>query len=255
MSHELRQEEDLQITERLQTAPSSAYILSAGFGTRMDPLTNGQFPKGLVEIEQGKVLLEFVFGIAVESGVGKIVTCVSHQSEKIIEFCDRKSLGADISFSIESTPQGVIKTFETGLNNFPPTDDFLLLHGDEIIANFSLPEMFKFHMSHKNLATGLLSSNPQAKRTVIMKLEADGKVSDSQRDNDSNSDYIASLGLFIFRPEIANEIGRFKTWEEMVKTFAKEGKLYGFKSDAYFFNINGPKDIADFLNYKRNIKT
>lgn len=255
MSHELRQPDNLPNTEKLQTAPSSAYVLSAGFGTRMDTLTHGQFPKGLVEIEQGKVLLEFVFGIATESGVNKIVTCVSHQSEKIIEFCDSKSLGADISFSVESAPQGVIKTFETGLKNFPPTDDFLLLHGDEIIANFSLTEMYKFHKSHNGLATGLLSSNSQAKRTVVMKLEGDGKVSDSQRDNDSNPDYLASLGLFIFKPELANEVGRFKTWEEMVKTFAKEGKLYGFNSDAHFFNINSPKDISDFLDYKRSIKT
>lgn len=255
MSHELREVDNLPNTEKPRIAPSSAYVLSAGFGTRMDTLTHGQFPKGLVEIEKGKALLEFVFEIATESGVNKIVTCVSYQSEKIIEFCGSKCLGIDISFSIETTPQGVIKTFETGLKNFPPTDDFLLLHGDEIIANFSLTEMYKFHKSHNGLATGLLSANSQAKRTVIMKLDGDGKVSDSLRDSDSNPDYLASLGLFIFKPEIANEVGRFKTWEEMVKTFANEGKLYGFNSNAYFFNINNPKDISDFLGYKRDIKT
>lgn len=36
----------------------------------------------------------------------------------------------------------------------------------------------------------------------------------------------------------------------MVKTFSKEGKLYGFPSDAYFFNINNPEDILEFLEYK-----
>ncbi|KKR54253.1 MAG: hypothetical protein UU02_C0023G0010 [Candidatus Woesebacteria bacterium GW2011_GWA1_40_43] len=254
MSHELRLDNSSN-TEGLQTAPSSAYVLSAGFGTRMETLTQGKFPKGLVEIEQGKVLLEFVFDIAKDNGVNKIVTCVSHQSEKIIDFCAVKGWGSDVSFSIESTPQGVIKTFETGLKNFPPVEDFVLLHGDEIIANFSLQSMYKFHLSHKGLATGLLSSNPQAKRTVIMKLDDNGKVSDSLRDSDAiHSDYLASLGLFIFSPKIINEVGRFKTWEEMVKTFSREGKLYGFSSKAYFFNINSPKDISDFLDYKRNNK-
>lgn len=254
MSHELRHPDSFLNTEKLQIVPSSAYILSAGLGTRMDTLTHGEFPKGLVEIEQGKVLLEFVFDIATENGVAKIITCVSHQSEKIIEFCDSKDLAANISFSIEDIPQGVIKTFETGLKNFPPTDDFLLLHGDEIIVNFSLIEMYKFHKSHNCLATGLLSRNSQAKRTVVMKLERNGKVSDSQRDNDSNPDYLASLGLFIFKPEIVNEVGRFKSWEEMVRSFANEGKLCGFDSDACFFNINSPKDISDFLDYRTNIK-
>lgn len=175
MSPEIRLE-GLPDTERLQNIPSSAYVLSAGFGTRMDTLTQGKFPKGLIEIEQGKVLLEFVFGIARDSGIHSMVVCVSSHAEQIIEFCNAKGLESDISFSIESTPQGVIRTFERGLKNFPPAGDSLLLHGDEIITNFSLFDMYKFHLSHNGLATGLLSRNPQAKRTVIMRLEEGGGV-------------------------------------------------------------------------------
>jgi len=250
MSPEIRPE-TLQSAEIPKIIPSSAYILSAGLGTRMDTLTQGKYPKALVEIEQGKVLLEFVFDIARNNGVNKIVTCISYQSEKIIQYCNAKYQETGISFSVESKPQGVIKTFETGLKNFPPAEDFLLLHGDEIISNFSLTEMYKFHLAHKGLATGLLSKNSHAKRTVIMRLDEDGKVSDSLRDNEiDKSDYLASLGLFIFRPEVITEVTRFEKWEEMIKTFAKEGKLYGFASNANFFNINGPKDIIDYFDNK-----
>ena len=232
-----------------------AYILAGGLGSRMDPLTHDLIPKSLVEIEQGKVLLDYIFDIVGTTGIKEVIACVSHQSDKIIEYYGSRDNKLNINFSVEEAPRGIIRSFERGINNFIPTGDFVLLHGDEIITNFSLVEMYNFHRSHRGIATGLLSRNPQARRTVIMKLENNCMVSNSLRDSVSDHpDYLSSLGLFIFRPEIINEVGRFATWEEMVKTLAKEGKLYGFASNAFLFNINTPDDIEEFLKFKEHNK-
>ena len=57
MTHELgvtRKEELLGLRD------ISAYILAGGLGSRMDTLTYDLIPKSLVEIEQGKVLLDYI---------------------------------------------------------------------------------------------------------------------------------------------------------------------------------------------------
>lgn len=233
----------------LQDIP--AYVLAGGLGSRMDMLTHDLIPKSLVEIKRGKVLLDYIFDIVRTAGIKEVVICASHQSDKIVEYYSLRDNELNIKFSVEEAPRGVIKSFERGINDFIPTGDFVLLHGDEIITNFSLIKMCNFHRSHGGIATGLLSRNPQAGRTVVMRLENNCMVSDSLRDSvGDHPDYLSSLGLFIFRPEIINEVGRFSTWEEMVKTLAKEEKLYGFTSDAFFFNINIPDDIAEFVKHK-----
>ncbi|MDD4938434.1 MAG: sugar phosphate nucleotidyltransferase [Candidatus Shapirobacteria bacterium] len=237
-------------SENLGISGITAYVVAGGRGLRMESLTHDLIPKSLVNIGNSKVLLDFVFDTVSKVGINDIVVCLSHHSEKIIERY-RGMDGMNINFSIDDIPNGgIVKALESALKKFPQNKDFVFLHGDEVVTNFSLLEMFNFHKSNDGMVTGLLSKNLQASRTVVMKLENDYHVSDFIRNDDgSHYDYLSSLGLFIFKPSIYNEISRFKTWEDMMKTLSSENKVYGFSSDAFFFNINTPENLKDFVNF------
>ncbi|MDP2632526.1 MAG: sugar phosphate nucleotidyltransferase [Candidatus Curtissbacteria bacterium] len=232
----------------LSTVP--AIILCAGKGSRMGLPIENRVPKSLVEIEPNRVLLQYVMELLVASGVTDATLCVAYQAENIIGYFRSNPAQLNLDYSKESFPRSVMETFRSALRNLDPKTDFLLLHGDEIILNVSLRDMFSLHKSHHGVATALLSNNAQAEKTVIMKLENSGLVSNPIRNSpDHFPTYSASLGLFLFRPDIKQEVGRFVSWEEMIRTLAYEGKLYGFPSDAYFFNINSPPDIQRFLDF------
>jgi len=227
-----------------------ALVLCAGAGTRMQVLTEYRIPKSLIQIDGVKKLLDYPLELIQNSGIKEVVLCVSHLSEKIVNYYGYVYGDLFLQYSQEPIPLGTLNTFRVAIKKIDPKTDFFLLHGDEIISGVSLREMFGFHLSHRRIATALLSANPLADRTVVMRVESDGTVTDSVRGGGEYlSNYVASLGLFIFRPEIKYEVDRFITWEEMVRTLAHEGKLSGFVSEAKFFNINSPSDISKFLGH------
>ncbi|HBN06834.1 MAG TPA: mannose-1-phosphate guanyltransferase, partial [Bacteroidales bacterium] len=66
-----------------------AFILAAGLGTRLRPLTNS-LPKALVEVN-GVSLLEYNINKLISFGCKHIVINIHHFSEKIIEHIANKN--------------------------------------------------------------------------------------------------------------------------------------------------------------------
>ncbi len=66
---------------RSMTAPSRAFVLAAGLGTRMRP-HNGQVPKPLVEVA-GKSLIDYVLDRLADAGVERAVVNVHYLADQI----------------------------------------------------------------------------------------------------------------------------------------------------------------------------
>lgn len=65
-----------------------AFILAAGLGTRLKPLTDNK-PKALVEIN-GITLLEIVIRKLIRYGFNEIIINVHHFANQIIDFLQQK---------------------------------------------------------------------------------------------------------------------------------------------------------------------
>ncbi len=129
-----------------------AFILAAGLGTRLRPITN-EIPKALVKIN-GTPLIEHVIKRLKNSGCDKFIINLYHYADKVIKFLASKNyLESDITISDES--EQLLDT-GGGLKKiswfFSPSESFIV-HNVDIITDFDITELYRNHLSSGKTAT------------------------------------------------------------------------------------------------------
>lgn len=147
------------------------FILAAGMGTRLRPLTNDR-PKALVEIN-GMTLLEMAIRKLEEAGIGHIVINVHHFADKVINFINNHSWQATIDISDE---RELLLDTGGGLKHAAPLfscNENILIHNVDILSNIDFHDLEAFHKTRKNLVT-LCVSQRETKR--LLEFNDDGKL-------------------------------------------------------------------------------
>ena len=112
------------------------FILAAGLGTRLRPLTADR-PKALVEVE-GVTLLELAIRKLERAGIGHIVINVHHFADKIIDFVGSRKWQASIDISDERT---LLLDTGGGLKHAAPLfsgKHNVLVHNVDILSDIDL---------------------------------------------------------------------------------------------------------------------
>jgi NDP-sugar pyrophosphorylase family protein len=147
-----------------------AMILAAGYGTRLQPLTNN-IPKALIEIK-GIPLLEIIIKRLAKFGFKDIIINLHHFADQIKQFLNGKdNFGVNIQFSDET-----IQLLDTGggiLNAKWFFDDGqpFLVHNVDVLTDIDLEKLVSFH--HKNRAMVTLAVKD---RLTIRKLMFDSDM-------------------------------------------------------------------------------
>ena len=134
-----------------------AMILAAGYGKRLQPLTN-KIPKPMLPLA-GKPLLQRHIEHLASIGITDIIINTSWLAEKIEDyFADGSSYAVNITWSRETKP------LETGggINKALPflgEEPFLLINGD-IWTDFSFSSITNYRLSANQAAWLLLVENP-----------------------------------------------------------------------------------------------
>jgi len=129
-----------------------AFILAAGLGTRLKPLTDNR-PKALVEIK-GVPLLEIVIKRLIKFGFDEIIINVHHFSTQIIDFLKEKNnYGINISISDECDllldTGGGLKKVSWFFSDKSPS----LIHNVDILTNLDLTFLYNSHLKNNSVAT------------------------------------------------------------------------------------------------------
>lgn len=135
----------------------NAFILAAGLGTRLRPLTNS-CPKAMVEY-RGKPLLEHVIEKLKSIRVERIVINVHHFADKIIEFIESKDFGVEIKISYESnilldTGGGLLFAKDLFIENEP-----IIIYNVDILSNIDINHLLSIHINTNALATLFVRSD------------------------------------------------------------------------------------------------
>lgn len=145
------------------------FILAAGLGTRLRPLTDDR-PKALVEIN-GVTLLEHTIHTLEAAGIGHIVVNVHHFADKVVDFVESHRWQAAIEISDEremllDTGGGLKKAAAlfTGKEN-------VLVHNVDILSEVDLKDVERKHVAEGNLVT-LCVSQRETKR--LLELDSNG---------------------------------------------------------------------------------
>lgn len=185
---------------------TTAFVLGAGLGTRLRPLTD-QRPKPLVPIFD-KPLITFAFDHLMASGIRRFVVNTHHCTKAYADLLGMENQlaiyrGCPIQFSHEPVlleTGGGIKRAASMLGEKP----FVVYNGD-VLADFPLDSLFQAHEGSGNLATLALRAEGSERR--IQWDSQSGLITDMRGliGGRSESAYLFT-GISIISPEVLEHI-------------------------------------------------
>ena len=217
--------------------------MAAGYGTRMQPLTNN-ISKAMVKLD-GKPLIDHMLQRLVNVGIKKVVVNVHAFSSHLISHLNSLNLDLKITISDETdllleTGGGVVKALPM-LGKKP----ILICNIDSIWIEFEpvLEQLIKVWKPNR-MDELLLCAKAEWSLGYSGKGDFDfGKNNSLIRRSNQKSDYIYA-GVQIFKPDLAKsykveKFSRNKIWNESLK----RKKIYGFQLPGYWMHVGDPYSL------------
>lgn len=220
-----------------------AVILAGGFGTRMGNFCEST-PKPLTPI-CNKPVLEHQIEALKREGVSQFVFVLHHFAEKIMDyFGDGRRFGVEISYFCEKEPLGTAGA----LAQLDLKDDFLLVNGD-LIFDFCLEDMVRFHKKNNALATLFTHPNNHPYDSTLIKTDAQNRVIDlvPPKDFTDDNQNLCNAGIQIVSPELlsmCNIKGKANFDKDIIKPNLSTHRIYSYKSTEYVHDMGTPERLS-----------
>ncbi len=178
-----------------------AFILAAGDGTRMRPLT-ARMPKALLPVA-GKPLLQHMLETLRACKVKDICILVNPGRRYIDqEFGDGSELGVNLSYVVQRKPLGTANAIGTA--KLVLDEDFLCINGDVIVNKETIKGALDcFKKTGSTVVTGVQVDNPREFGILEHKGGKLVRVVEKSKNPPGN---LANAGIYVFTPEIFREI-------------------------------------------------
>ena len=207
-----------------------AFILCAGLGTRLRPISN-QIPKCLVEVK-GTSLLERHIKKLKEIDVSEIIINLHHKPDVIKEFLNRKkNFGINITFSEEDTLMGTGGALIEAKEEIG-TETFILISGD-LYTEYPLE-------SQNNKVDG-------AHLVAVKNDKSTGDFSISEGTVEEGTDFNYG-GIALINPTLLADRNKQhkEFWKDIILPAVKKKKVSAEIYEGILKNINTKEDL-DFV--------
>ena len=214
---------------------STALILCAGLGKRLNPLTL-KTPKPLLKLNN-ITMLERCINMIVKLGIKKVYLNTFHLSDQIKDFIKNKNFEIDIQVIDDGTE--ILNTGGGILNMIKHCQDnqYLILNPDTLWNESYIDEILKmqnFYFLNK-LNNILLVS--KKKLSFDKKLEGDFDLKNNllRKEVDKNFIYIGCqiLNKNLFDKNKVNNFSILEIWNELLK----KNELNGYESFSQFYHL------------------
>jgi mannose-1-phosphate guanylyltransferase len=145
--------------------PMKAYLLAAGEGTRLRPLTES-VPKCLLPV-QGVPLLEIWLENCAAAGITEVLVNVHAHAEQVKEFARRQTSGVNVRISEERELLGSAGTLRENRDFVAGEKAFFVLYGD-VLTNADLGELMRVQQKKNVAATMGIYQVPDPERCGIV---------------------------------------------------------------------------------------
>ncbi len=219
-----------------------ALIIAGGQGERLRPLTNDR-PKAMVPVA-GKPLLAHQFDWLRQGGVTHAVILCHYMAHVIQEhFGDGAGTGLRISYSIEEEPLGRGGALRRGYETFvPPGEETIVALNGDIITRQPLKQLLQHHRRKRAAATVMLV--PLRSPYGIAKSDRAGHIT-SFLEKPVLPHWI-NAGVYVLAPEFFRRLPTKGDHEDTTfPELAAEGKLFAYKSRAYWRPVDSIKDLNE----------
>lgn len=233
----------------------TAFVLGAGLGTRLRPLTNER-PKPLVPIFN-KPLITFVFDHLIDAGITRFVVNTHHRPEAYSRWLGEREgraeyRGRPIFFRHEP----VLLETGGGIKNAADLigDEPFLVYNADVLADFPLVNLLASHADSPHIATLALRSSGAERR--IQCDPACGRITDMRGLIGGRAEpSFLFTGVSVFSPEIFNHIpqGDVVSIIPVLVDLMRLGAVVGGEviNDGVWFdigNINSYMDVHRMLH-------
>ena len=221
-----------------------AFLLAAGLGSRLNPLTDGT-PKCLLPIGR-QPLLEIWLGHLVRFGVEEVLINTHHHARQVEAFAARWDGGLKIKLVHEPTLLGSGGTIWENRNFIEDDDDFFVIYADNL-TDVNLGDLAKYHRKHDGILTmGLCeSSTPEA--CGIVEIESgDGRnelITGFEEKPSEPKGNLANAGIYVVNRQIFDEFSLEAGLLEIPLDFGHHflplllGRMYGYLINGLFIDI------------------
>ncbi len=218
-----------------------AVILAGGKGTRLAPYTR-VFPKPMLPIGD-KTILEIMLLQMKRAGVQDVILTVGHMAGLMRAFFqDGSQYGLRISYSYEKEPLGTAGPLAMleGLD-----DTFLVANGD-VLTTLAIPELVAYHKDKGAAAT--IASHCRTVKIDLGVIETNGDGVVTNYLEKPQSEYLVSMGLYVFEPRVLSYIprGAYLDFPDLVKQLIAAGEtVAAYPYSDYWKDLGRPDDYEE----------
>lgn len=153
--------------------PAKAFLLAAGLGTRLKPLTD-TVPKCLVPVG-GRPMLHWWLRICERLGVKEALINTHHLAPQVREFVRSRTTSVKVTLYHEETLLGSAGTLAANRHFVAAEKEFWIFYADTLIGADMSPMVALHRAARADLTLGLFKS-PDPKSGGVVELAPDGKV-------------------------------------------------------------------------------
>jgi mannose-1-phosphate guanylyltransferase/phosphomannomutase len=225
-----------------------AFVLAAGVGTRLRPLTVN-IPKPMMPILD-KPALYHTFSNLWKHGFTDACVNTYYMSNVITDYFEKNKPDINLKFSKEKILLGTAGAIKKKENFFD--DTFVVMSGDGL-SDINLKKVIEFHKKKKSLATIVLKKISSRLEYGIAITNKSGEIKrlvEKPSWGDVFNDEV-NTGIYVFEPEIFNYIPKDTFFDFSMDLFPllmrKGKKIFGYLMDEYW------TDIGNIFEYKRGV--
>ncbi len=180
-----------------------AFLLTAGHGTRLRPLTD-RIPKCLVPI-RGVPMLEIWLEVCRRTGIDEVLINLHAHADIVKKALHDKETGVVVHLSEETTLLGSAGTLLANRNWVAGESSFWVLYGDVLTAA-DLGKMVNFHCDRQPIATIGLYQVKDPSRCGVVSFDNNFVVREFVEKPSNPTSNWAFSGLMIATPELLKNI-------------------------------------------------
>lgn len=222
-----------------------AFILAAGEGTRMRPLT-ANIPKPLLPVANKPFLFHTLSALET-AGVGNATILLGWKGHRIRDYIAKRS---DIRLAIdyEEQQKRLGTAHAIALAKGHVDGPFLSINGDVVVKGKSISGLMEFHKRTGGTAMAVAEvSDPSRFGVVEMKGDTVIGLEEKPRKPKSN---LINAGIYIFQPQIfdlisktpASPRGEYEITDTL-KMLIKEEEVHGYRLDEEWIDVGSSWDL------------
>lgn len=217
-----------------------AFLLAAGLGTRLRPLTD-HTPKCLLRIGS-QPLLDIHLDAMAKAGVDEVLVNLHHHAEQVRAHLAARVGPPEVRLAAEPRLLGSAGTLLANRDWIDGEEMFLAVNADNL-TDFNLERLIDAHRASRAEATLTVFRTPNPSQCGIVDVTADGQVAGFvEKPIDPPSD-LANAGMYAFHPSVLDLVTGPDIGYDLLPRLVGRARAISL-GESYFLDVGTPAALA-----------